>query len=254
MDPSHIYSPLSKRTNPEAGAQFLADSGTRALSGIVLATVHFYTGTIQPSDTNASTLGFLAKVYRWLEFVKAETPIHSDLTLPSAILEVLFARSKHAIHPGLAQLETGITEQAFITSFHRWYRIVSDYRQPDWRRHGACSTLPSEMIGRLGHDKDASQFVRLLCEKLARKRGLFFSRDGYMGCGPPHMAEGDKLTILRGVAVPMILREESREQDAEGESLVRYRLIGPASIHGLMSADERNRCLASRAWTSISLV
>lgn len=106
------------------------------------------------------------------------------------------------------------------------------------------------MLGKLERDQAALTFVRLVCEKFGGRRGLFFSMDGFMGSGPPHMEVGDKMAILDGVAVPMILR-----QDIENRN--QFRVIGPSFMHGLMAEGERRVSLESwesPGWTSIILV
>jgi hypothetical protein len=62
-------------------------------------------------------------------------------------------------------------------------------------------------------------------------RAFLETRDGLFGLGPPGMAEGDKICILLGCSVPVILRgcETSVERDHS-----MWKIIGEAFVYGLM--------------------
>ncbi|KAK8240956.1 heterokaryon incompatibility protein-domain-containing protein [Phyllosticta capitalensis] len=64
-------------------------------------------------------------------------------------------------------------------------------------------------------------------------RTVFATRDGYVGTGPTRIDQGDRIALIAGVGVPMVLREN--ELDLEGNK--RYIVIGPANIPGYMNGE-----------------
>lgn len=57
----------------------------------------------------------------------------------------------------------------------------------------------------------------------------FFTTNGYMGTGPPYAKPGDKVCIIQGAIVPLLLRTHP---DKEG-----YLLVGEAFVMGLMDGE-----------------
>ncbi|KAF2690803.1 hypothetical protein K458DRAFT_63191 [Lentithecium fluviatile CBS 122367] len=58
-------------------------------------------------------------------------------------------------------------------------------------------------------------------------RTFFTTRDGYMGMGPRWSEPGDCVALIAGLCLPFIARREGSK----------YRLIGPANIHGIMRGE-----------------
>jgi hypothetical protein len=58
-------------------------------------------------------------------------------------------------------------------------------------------------------------------------RAFFTTEDGYMGMGPRWAEVGDRITLIAGLATPFIVRRDGSK----------YRLIGPAKIHGIMESE-----------------
>jgi len=109
-------------------------------------------------------------------------------------------------------------------SFEKWYRIMCrNCIQPQTVTEEVTVILQvtRDSLDELGRDVEALDYVIKCCNSLSGKRGLFFSDDGHMGSGPEDMAKGDVVAVLKGVAVPMILRK----RDSEPE---RYHVLGPA--------------------------
>ncbi|KAI1131113.1 heterokaryon incompatibility protein-domain-containing protein [Nemania abortiva] len=63
--------------------------------------------------------------------------------------------------------------------------------------------------------------------KDATDRRLFTTTDGLIGLAPPDSVPGDRLALLQGGRVPVVLR-----QDVDG-----YRLVGEAYVHGAMYGE-----------------
>ena len=73
---------------------------------------------------------------------------------------------------------------------------------------------------------EASSVRNEIWERSGNKR-LFLTRDGRLGTGPPGMQAGDSICIVFGSYWPFVMRREQR----------RWRLIGTAYIHGIMTVS-----------------
>ncbi len=54
----------------------------------------------------------------------------------------------------------------------------------------------------------------------ANKRRFFISQTGYMGLGPPALAQGDMICVLFGCNIPVLIRKEDDHQILVGECFV----------------------------------
>ncbi|KAJ8128176.1 hypothetical protein O1611_g5460 [Lasiodiplodia mahajangana] len=90
------------------------------------------------------------------------------------------------------------------------YAFVVWISRPIWNRLGYPSVSTLEKYAELMRD--------------ATDRRLCTATDGLVGLAPPNSVPGDKVALLLGGRVPVVLR-----QDADG-----YRLVGEAYVHGAM--------------------
>lgn len=67
---------------------------------------------------------------------------------------------------------------------------------------------------------------------ISENRYLFTSSDGRVGLGSSHMQPGDKVVVLLGADLPLILRHQKENQ---------YRLIEAAYVHGIMKGEMLER-------------
>ncbi|KAF6816139.1 heterokaryon incompatibility [Colletotrichum plurivorum] len=138
-------------------------------------------------------------------------------------------------------------QQAHISALGRCLEAAS--RETDGRQRsggifrGALERLEREDPEILGL---AAECHRRVVDSNGR---LFVSRSGLVGFGPPRTAEGDTIALLRGVAVPMVLRRA--EGASEGD---RYTVVGPAYVSGLMDLTEFNTSVHGADWTAVYLV
>ncbi|KAM6532795.1 hypothetical protein FALCPG4_005846 [Fusarium falciforme] len=98
-------------------------------------------------------------------------------------------------------------------------------------------------------DKPNLGFIIDTCNELAGKRGLFLCSDGSMGSGPEAMLEGDLITLVKGVDVPMILRRQSDDTQRDV-----YTVVGPSYIDGLMRFDAKGWGDMNLDWEQIDLI
>jgi hypothetical protein len=73
--------------------------------------------------------------------------------------------------------------------------------------------------------------LRYINEYLAERRALFTTDKGHIGTGAPSVRVGDRLALIAGVSVPMVLREK-RGRDGE------YVVVGPAFVPGFMESGD----------------
>ncbi|KAI8945552.1 heterokaryon incompatibility protein-domain-containing protein [Xylaria longipes] len=96
------------------------------------------------------------------------------------------------------------------------------------------SSLPAleEIASKKAHGMDCEDFKALPFQThpLATlwRRRLFLTNDHYLGFGPPSLAEGDEVWLLKGGRMPFILRKAG----AGG-----YQLVGEAYLHGALDGE-----------------
>jgi hypothetical protein len=104
------------------------------------------------------------------------------------------------------------------------------------------SKLDTKSLRRLGEGGSATRFLGTalpFCET----RRLFLTLNGFLGLGPDSLLEGDRLCILAGGDLPLLLRpvEESRgntEVDHNRkENAGRFRLVGECYVEDLMKGE-----------------
>ncbi|RSL93842.1 hypothetical protein CDV31_014540 [Fusarium ambrosium] len=95
-------------------------------------------------------------------------------------------------------------------------------------------------------EKECLDFLIKAFNKLAGKRNLFLCSNGLIGSGPDSMHEYDSISLINGVAAPMILRRQG-----DGSLGDVYTVLGPSFIEGLMGLDEENLELC---WKQVDLV
>lgn len=76
--------------------------------------------------------------------------------------------------------------------------------------------------------------VRYINEYLAERRALFTTDRGHVGTGAPGVRVGDRLALIAGVSMPMVLREK---RGGSGDSVV----VGPAFVPGFMERGDVGR-------------
>jgi hypothetical protein len=76
-------------------------------------------------------------------------------------------------------------------------------------------------------DNEQSFVSSTLIKQALHSRGLFLSKQGYMGVARYDVKEGDKICILHGGQVPFVLRQKGKY----------YQFKGECYVHGLMNGE-----------------
>lgn len=111
----------------------------------------------------------------------------------------------------------------------------------------ALPATSTSFTAALGNDKKLLDFMMNCSYRLAGQRVLFATTQGHIGSGPASMAVGDRLMLLKGVAVPMVLRPVK-------EGYNEFRVVGPAFVPGLMDLSVFNGACFGDDWEAVYLV
>lgn len=74
--------------------------------------------------------------------------------------------------------------------------------------------------------------VRGSIHNMVLQRGFFITANGFIGIGPPNLAQDDEVWIFAGCKVPLILRPKERLVDKKY-----YTFVGDAYVQGIMNGD-----------------
>jgi hypothetical protein len=69
--------------------------------------------------------------------------------------------------------------------------------------------------------------ARLELTQFALGRRFFITRNGYFGLGPQAARQGDRIVVLLGVDVPLVLRRLDKT----------HHVVGEAYVHGIMNGE-----------------
>jgi hypothetical protein len=210
---------------------------TLTVQGKLLGTPSFTTGLFKRLDsdnldttqkeTRQDLSVAISQLSGWLGAIIRDSPVSSTYqSLPKAILDALHGRVSDF-------------DSADGPIFNKWLRMIYPRNFSD--RGASMDDLPDRVAG----DPSMLEFTVKMCNNLYQRRILFFSTDGHIGSGPPHMLLSDKIVLLNGVPGPMILREHTERPGL-------YQVIGPAFICGFTQlSDEAQQ---EQNWGSFTLI
>ncbi|KAG9499459.1 hypothetical protein J7337_007915 [Fusarium musae] len=247
---SYLYSSIEKARWSDDHLEVSASGNTLSVKGAFLRTAEFCTRPfdkieLDDADNPAPPMqeslhNNIQVLSRWIIKVTRDVILNEvHESIPCAVFNTFNGSSTSISEIDPRQKDV----------FNTFYNII--------RRHGVCFEKEVEtMCGvtpathtamqEIAGDKTCLDYFIKICNRFAGKRGLFVSSDGAIGSGPVDMAEGDTISIINGVTVPMILREQ--ETDRQG-----YVILGPAYIDGLMDLTEVKVTSMSLDWKTVML-
>ena len=77
------------------------------------------------------------------------------------------------------------------------------------------------------HGQDSQLHFQNLTTRKLSNRSLFTMEGGYIGLGPPGTMQGDRLCVLLGCALPLLIRQQGQQ----------YRLVGQCYVYGMMHGE-----------------
>jgi hypothetical protein len=145
-----------------------------------------------------------------------------------------------ALQPNSYQKYDSITEALFATIhsdtdfevedraqllglFTEWYSVLT----ADYSTVSTLCPLEPACALAVSTSDSLNSYHRERCTAIAEQRVFFTTSSGYIGTGPPCMQAGDEVSLLSGVYVPIILREEGPH----------YQVVGASYVHGLMLGE-----------------
>jgi hypothetical protein len=98
---------------------------------------------------------------------------------------------------------------------------------PSWNRHAVPNQAISIIKLRLVAGATMKKYMLKVIKSVSiEKRCLFSMDNGFIGTGMDNLQCGDKICILEGLPVPMVLRPLGGKH--------RHTVISPVLVHGLM--------------------
>jgi hypothetical protein len=184
--------------------------------------------TIEPRpETISSSRDAIVFFSKWIAISRRDISFNEAYDpLPWAILNIMEGLTAHAYK---ATATFTNDEQA---AFDAWYRIFANAGHDELTQPHGDDVLFEKVARALSNNAFARQFFARCYQKVAGKRNLFFTQEGHIGTGPEGMIEGDRIVLVAGVPLPMVLRETSTGD---------YLLIGAALIPGLITGKEWRR-------------
>ena len=179
-------------------------------------------GLIQPEpEQNRSQYGSERGTFRalWMNLVLGERDDHAD-------------GSKLLNSPYVVQASNGKATAANVDVFiQHWYSInktleIHGRALSHWFKIFTVDPTRPER-GMDGLTDEEATFLEDVVLATLHKR-LLFTHEGYIGMAPHSSSKGDKVCLLLGCRVPVVLRERR-----EG----RYELVGEAYVHGVMKGE-----------------
>lgn len=177
-------------------------------------------GVLQLSDTHPLIWSQMATLAAWVLYCRRN---------PAAVYESV----PHVMFRVLRGLGSGPGRQRERNEFDAAYRVLSgvDSSVVD----GAGAEVVNAVRRHFGEMEDGlftlNLAVRYINEYLAERRALFTTDRGHIGTGAPGVRVGDRLALVAGVSVPMVLREK---RGRGGEFVV----VGPAFVPGFMESGD----------------
>lgn len=157
------------------------------------------------SSTITSSLGLLLN---WIKVARRDAHLPASESLASSIQAAL-------VGPGVAD-----------EGFGKWYEALTKIR-PNMTSFRDLS--PVEVaIEELSKSESTLRYHRKLCNLLRRqKRSVFITARGHVGTGPAHVLKDDIISLISGLSMPAILRN-----NPDGET---FTFIGPSFCPGMMN-------------------
>ena len=222
LQQDYVYGTNDLSATPESEASATVDGGRLTVKGKFRGVVRFHSDPSESTGPNLKTPAdlwkhqpfskWISNLCRWVAFVQLDG--YEPLFLAAS--SVLEGKALPLDHFGAARLR----RLHYLTKKHA-AKILSD---------DTSSQFPVAFYSDLAKDEDACGYFVRCYNNIAGRRNLFASYNGYIGSGPPDMQTDDRITLVAGVPVPLVLR-------SQGDGPATFTLIGPAYVHGMMRGE-----------------
>jgi hypothetical protein len=218
-----LFNGDSKAAKNSSPRYFFSDCGRRLnISGMVVDTVVYCSKILEEPSSNLFSGGgdlidaaILSRTHhnitvltQWISYALQMSNQSHELFL-EALFETIHSETKN--RSNLRQ------------TFDKWYPVLTaDYSE--------CRTICSPDIAcalALSMTESVNRYHHERCQAIAGKRIFFVTSNGYIGTGPPSMLVMDKVAVLSGLRIPLILREVGPH----------HKVVGAAYVHGIMQGE-----------------
>lgn len=250
LPPSYLYDSIEKGWWSDNQLKVFASGNKLSVEGAFLRTAEFCTLPFHKIELDSSgnpvplmhesLHNNIQVLSRWVIKITRDVILNQvHESIPSAVFNTFNGRSTSVskIDPGQRNV------------FNTLYKIIRHHGvsfEKEVETMRGISTITRTAMQEIGRNKTCLDYFVKTCNGFADKRGLFVSSDGAIGSGPVAMAEGDIISIIKGVAVPIILRKQGIGEQG-------YVILGPAYIDGLMDLTAIKAASMGLDWKTVML-
>ncbi|KAF5546566.1 amidase [Fusarium mexicanum] len=180
--------------------------------------------TSNTMTTNDKLVRNVQLLAEWTFRIRRDTLVHKlHESIPLTIMLTLAGRSIP---------RSGVTSEE-ETSFRRMFGIIQQLGFQVNSGPGDYTAITAAAMRALEAISQNEACKRLFldtCNRIAGRRGLLVSDNGFIGSGPISTKQGDTISLIEGVPVPMALRKIGED----------YQVVGPVFIDGFMGLPTDN--------------
>ncbi|EWG41580.1 hypothetical protein FVEG_15313 [Fusarium verticillioides 7600] len=129
-------------------------------------------------------------------------------------------------------------------TFRRMFEIITQLGIEVDSMPRDTAAAATKALEAICQDEGCSKLLIDTCNRIAGRRGLLVSNNGLIGSGPISTRQGDTITLIKGISVPMALRKIGED----------YQVLGPVFIDGFMGLPTENLQRIHLDWERFNLV
>ncbi|KAI8680334.1 HET domain-containing protein [Fusarium keratoplasticum] len=253
LSSSYIYDAIQAPQQPGEAAPISISGNTLSVHAAFLHTVTHCTVPFRSAEVDSAgnmipgmEENFLHNaqvLFRWVMRVRGDVLVDGVYeSIPLGVLSAL-----NGYRTDLTSMDTDAQ--------HAFNKVYTTMKRHSGKLKNQLETMAGIVPATRATLKDMADeqaclaFIFHACNNLAGKRGLFLCSNGTLGSGPETMLEGDLIALVKGVAVPMVLRRQSDSAQADA-----YTVVGPSFVDGLMNLGVEELEKMNLDWQQIDLV
>lgn len=244
---SYVYHGVEKRPSTDQDLAHSVSGNTLSVQGACLGTSS-YCLTLEKSEVdeprsnevtaNGKLVNNVQLLAQWVLRIRKDTLIFRlHESIPWTIMLTLTGRPI---------LRSEITSEQEDT-FRRMFEIITQLGVEVDSMPGdaaAVVTAATRALEAICQSEGCSKLFLDTCTRIAGRRGLIVSDNGLIGSGPISIRQGDTISLIKGIPVPMALRKVGED----------YQVLGPVFIDGFMGLPTENSQKMNLDWGLLRLV
>ncbi|KAI1062748.1 hypothetical protein LB506_006316 [Fusarium annulatum] len=244
---SYVYHGVEKRSSTDQDLAHSVSGNTLSVQAACLG-MSSYCLTLEKSEVdelrsnevtaNGKLVNNVQLLAQWVSRIRKDTLIFRlHESIPWTIMLTLTGR------PILRSEITSEQEDTFRCMFE----IITQLGiEVDSMPEGAAAvvTAATRALEAICQSEGCSKFFLDTCNRIAGRRGLIVSYNGLIGSGPISIRQGDTISLIKGIPVPMALRKVGED----------YQVLGPVFIDGFMGLPTGTSGSMNLDWETFRLV